>query len=119
MLTRWAKDLPNVKDKILLRLKNQDGNTALHEAVLTGDVGLVRHMLREDLEPMYWKNVDQKSPLYLALNTRNSEMLQVLFSLLLEPSMIEGMPPVHGAVACDQYGTYLNLLMGNIYLCVD
>ncbi|XP_039160956.1 NF-kappa-B inhibitor alpha-like [Eucalyptus grandis] len=117
MLIRRANDFPI--DENILRMKNNDGNTALHEAVLIGDVCLVRHLLREDLEPVYWENVDQKSPLYLALDSGNSKILEVLFSKSLDPSKIRGLPPLHGAVARGRYGTYLNLLMGNIYLCVD
>ncbi|KAK3404372.1 hypothetical protein EUGRSUZ_K00687 [Eucalyptus grandis] len=119
MLIGRVKDLPHGEDKLLLRMKNNDGNTALHEAVLKGDVGLVRHLLREDLEPVYLKNVDEKSPLYLALDNDNSELLQVLFTKPLKPWKIEGMPPVHGAIMRHNYGMYLNLLVENIYVCIN
>ncbi|XP_039160966.1 protein ACCELERATED CELL DEATH 6 [Eucalyptus grandis] len=99
MLICRARDLPNVEgNNRILRMKNKHGNTALHEAVFNGHVNMVRLLLREDLEPVYWKNVAGKSPLYLALDTNNSAIHEVLFSLSLEPSRIEGMPPVHGAI---------------------
>ncbi|XP_039165941.1 protein ACCELERATED CELL DEATH 6-like [Eucalyptus grandis] len=115
MLIGRVKDLPNVEDKLLLRIKNKHGNTALHEAVLTCDVDLVKRLLGEDPEPVYLKNEDQKSPLYLALETRNQEIFPILFSLPLDPSRIEGLPPVHGAVAHAQYES-LKILKTNMKL---
>ncbi|KAF8025230.1 hypothetical protein BT93_F2159 [Corymbia citriodora subsp. variegata] len=104
MLICQARDLPNADDKShLLRMKNRQGNTALHEAVLTRDVQLVRHLLGEDLESAYLMNKDKKSPLYLALDTGKPEIFQILLSLSLDPSRIEGLPPVHGAVTREQY----------------
>ncbi|KAI6672677.1 hypothetical protein NL676_000583 [Syzygium grande] len=114
MLIHRARDLPNGKN--ILRIKNKHGNTALHEAVLTRDVGLVSHLLREDLEPMYWKNLYQKSPLYLALEIDNSEILEVLFSNSLEPSRIEGLPPVHGAIVRRNYDLAARILKKDVKL---
>ncbi|KAF8008204.1 hypothetical protein BT93_K2008 [Corymbia citriodora subsp. variegata] len=120
MLIHQARNLSSGEDNNwILRTKNKHRNTALHEAVLTRDTRLVSHLLSIDLEPMYWENADRKSPLYLALDTGNSEIFQILLSHSLDPSRIEGLPPVHGAVTRGQYDTYLNLLIGNIYLCVD
>ncbi|XP_010038575.3 protein ACCELERATED CELL DEATH 6 [Eucalyptus grandis] len=118
MLIFRAKHLPYVEDKQLLRKKNNYGNTALHEAVLacnnygitalpeavlTCEVDLVSHLLGEDLEPVYWKNKDQKSPLYLAIDVGNSQVLELLLSKSLDPSKIQGLPPALGAVARKQY----------------
>ncbi|KAF8008132.1 hypothetical protein BT93_K1962 [Corymbia citriodora subsp. variegata] len=115
-----ARNLSSGEDNNwILGRKNKHGNTALHEAVLTRDARLVSYLLSKDLEPVYWENVHRKSPLYLALNTGNSKIFRILVSHSLDPSRIEGLPPVHGVVAREQYGTYLNLLIGNIYLCVD
>ncbi|KAF8008210.1 hypothetical protein BT93_K2013 [Corymbia citriodora subsp. variegata] len=117
MLIRQARNLSSGEDNNwILRTKNKHGNTALHEAVLTRDAGVVSHLLSKDLELVYWKNVDRKSPLYLALDTGNSEIFWILLSHSLDPSRIEGLPSVHDAVAHEQYGTYLYLLIGNIYL---
>ncbi|KAI6672682.1 hypothetical protein NL676_000588 [Syzygium grande] len=120
MLIRRARDLPSIKDKkMILRMKNKHGNTALHEAVLHCHADVVRHLLRADFEPAYWENMEQKSPLYLALDTDDSQIHEDLFSALLEPSRIQGLPPVHGAVLRGNDGEYLNLLMRYINLCVD
>ncbi|XP_018721206.2 protein ACCELERATED CELL DEATH 6 [Eucalyptus grandis] len=98
MLIRQAKD----KNQIL-RMKNKRGNTALHEAVLIRNVEMACLLWKEDSEPMYLENAERKSPLYLALDTGNSEILQELFSSSLEPSSIQGLSPVHGAVVRGQY----------------
>lgn len=117
ILICWARDLSNTEDKnLILRMKNKHGNTALHEAVLHHHINMVQLLLRKDLEPVYWKNADEKSPLYLALDSGNSSIHEVLFSLSLEPSRIQGLPPAHGAIMRGNYGTYLNLLLRNIYV---
>ncbi|XP_039172175.1 protein ACCELERATED CELL DEATH 6 [Eucalyptus grandis] len=98
MLIGRARDLPNVEDKNLLRMKNKRGDTALHEAVCNGHADMVGYLLSEDLEPVYWKNASEKSPLYLALQVDDRSILEALFSHSLEPSRIEGLPPIHGAI---------------------
>lgn len=117
MLIRHAKDLPDVDDKNwILRIKNYYGNTALHEAVLTREVELVSDLLNENSELVYLKNDDQKSPLYLAIETDNSEIHRVLFSSRLDPSRIEGSPPIHGAVARKKYDLIEKILEWNVEL---
>ncbi|KAL3714650.1 hypothetical protein ACJRO7_006540 [Eucalyptus globulus] len=123
MLIHHARDLPDVDDKNwILRMKNNHGNTALHEAVLIRDVDLVSHLLNENSELVYLANADQKSPLYLAIDTRDPrdprgpQIFQVLFSPSLDPSRIEGLPPVHGAVACKQYDSLGEILRKNMKL---
>ncbi|XP_030440786.1 uncharacterized protein LOC115662835 [Syzygium oleosum] len=117
MLIRRARDLPNLVDKnLILRMKNKQGNTALHESVLNCDIKMVRLLLNEDMEPVHLKNADEESPLYLATNTKNPEIHEVLFSPSLEPSKIQGLAPIHGAAVHDNCGTYLNMLIGNIYV---
>ncbi|KAF7850218.1 hypothetical protein BT93_L5728 [Corymbia citriodora subsp. variegata] len=112
MLIRRARDLPNVEDKNrLLRIKNKQGNTALHRAVINRHTDLVRYLLSEDLEPVYWKNAAHRSPLYEAIMINDSILQEVLFSLPLEPSRIKGLPPIHGAIAYEKRGMYFNLLM--------
>ncbi|XP_039160961.1 death-associated protein kinase dapk-1-like [Eucalyptus grandis] len=117
MPIRHARDLPDVDDKNwILRMKNNHGNTALHEAVLTCDVDLVRHLLNENSELVCLANADQKSPLYLAIDTCDPQIFQVLLSPSLDPSRIEGLPPVHCAVACKQYGSLREILKKDVKL---
>ncbi|KAF8008281.1 hypothetical protein BT93_K2070 [Corymbia citriodora subsp. variegata] len=119
MLIRRPRDLPNVEDKNkILKMQNKHGNTALHEAVLNRHVNVVRLLLNEDAELVYLKNVEDKSPLYLALDTHNNDIHEASFTLRLEPLSI-GLSPVHGAVVRDDYGSYQDLVMRSIYLCGD
>ncbi|XP_039160963.1 uncharacterized protein LOC120289706 [Eucalyptus grandis] len=108
MLIRRASNWPNVEDKNrMLRMQNKHGNTALHEAVLKCHVHVVRFLLKKDLEPVYLKNKAEKSPLYLALDTKDSAIHKALFTLLLEPSRIEGLPPIHGVILHRNYAGYI------------
>ncbi|KAF7850220.1 hypothetical protein BT93_L5729 [Corymbia citriodora subsp. variegata] len=117
LLIHQARNLSSGEDNNwILRRKNKHGNTALHEAVLTRDARLVSHLLSIELEPVYWENVDRKSPLYLALDTGNSEIFWILLSYSFDPSRIEGLPPVHGVVAREQYDLLDEILKKNVKL---
>nr|XP_034916967.1 protein ACCELERATED CELL DEATH 6-like isoform X2 [Populus alba]XP_034916968.1 protein ACCELERATED CELL DEATH 6-like isoform X2 [Populus alba]XP_034916969.1 protein ACCELERATED CELL DEATH 6-like isoform X2 [Populus alba]XP_034916970.1 protein ACCELERATED CELL DEATH 6-like isoform X2 [Populus alba] len=67
----------------LLRMKNNKGNTPLHDAVIKGCREVACFLLYEDLEVSYLKNKEDKSPLYLAVESCDGEMLA---------SFIEAMP---------------------------
>ncbi|XP_056163040.1 protein ACCELERATED CELL DEATH 6-like [Syzygium oleosum] len=117
MLIRRTRDLPNVEEKIkILRMKNKHGETALHIAVGTGQVDGVRHLLNEDLELVYMENVQQASPLYSAVRCKDPAMHEVLFSLPLEPSRIQGMPPILNAVLLPGYDVAKRILEKNMKL---
>ncbi|KAK3404371.1 hypothetical protein EUGRSUZ_K00681 [Eucalyptus grandis] len=119
LIRRARKPLNDKRENQILTMKNKHGNTALHEAVLNRHVNVVSLLLKEDLEPVYLENEAKKSPLYLALDTGNSEILEILLSYSPEPSKIKGLPPVHGALVRPDYGKNLNLYVGNIYVCVN
>lgn len=117
MLIRRARDLLSVEDKDqILRLKNKHGNTALLHAVSNSHVDGVRCLLNEDLELVYWKNIDQISPLYLALDSEDPMIREVLYSLPLEPSRIQGLPPIHGAVLRNRCDLAAQMLEKNMKL---
>ncbi|KAG6739625.1 hypothetical protein POTOM_057227 [Populus tomentosa] len=67
----------------LLRMKNNKGNTPLHDAVIKGCREVACFLVNEDLEVSYHKNKEDKSPLYLAVESCDEEMLA---------SFIEAMP---------------------------
>ncbi|KAG6739609.1 hypothetical protein POTOM_057211 [Populus tomentosa] len=67
----------------LLRMQNNKGNTPLHDAVIKGCRDVARFLVNEDLEVSYHKNKEDKSPLYLAVESCDEEMLD---------SFIEAMP---------------------------
>ncbi|XP_056171598.1 uncharacterized protein LOC115693075 [Syzygium oleosum] len=117
MLIRRTRDLPNIEGKNqILRMKNKHGNTALHEAVLNGHVKGFRDLLNEDLEPVYWMNEYQTSPLYLAVDSKDPEIQEVFFSLALEPSRIQGLPPIHGAILQERHDLVDLILEKNMKL---
>ncbi|KAF7850221.1 hypothetical protein BT93_L5730 [Corymbia citriodora subsp. variegata] len=92
-------------------------NNALPIAMRRRYVNAVRHLLNEDLELVYQKNADQKSPLYLALKFEEPEIHKILFSLLpLEPSRIQGLPPIHGAIMHNHYDLAAQLLKKDVKL---
>ncbi|XP_048137915.1 protein ACCELERATED CELL DEATH 6-like [Rhodamnia argentea] len=117
LLIRRMRDLPKVEDKNrILRMKNTRGNTALHEAVLNGNVNGTRHLLNEDLETVYWMNKTHTSPLYLAIQSEEPEIHKLLFSLRLEPSRIQGLPPIHGAILDNRFDLAAMILKENMEL---
>ncbi|KAL3566582.1 hypothetical protein D5086_031997, partial [Populus alba] len=59
----------------LLRMKNNKGNTPLHDAVIKGCREVACFLLYEDLEVSYHKNKEDKSPLYLAVESCDAEMI--------------------------------------------
>nr|TKS11531.1 hypothetical protein D5086_0000072640 [Populus alba] len=59
----------------LLRMKNNKGNTPLHDAVIKGCREVACFLVNEDLEVSYHKNKEDKSPLYLAVESCDGEML--------------------------------------------
>ncbi|KAH8482178.1 hypothetical protein H0E87_029588, partial [Populus deltoides] len=67
----------------LLRMKNNKGNTPLHDAVIKGCREVACFLVYEDLEVSYHKNKEDKSPLYLAVESCDEEMIT---------SVIEAMP---------------------------
>ncbi|KAF8034610.1 hypothetical protein BT93_C0804 [Corymbia citriodora subsp. variegata] len=64
----------------LVARKNFSEDTPLHVAIRDGRLNATRMLipLRTDLDIMYWKNKDSKSPLYLAAETGHLEILQPL-----------------------------------------
>ncbi|KAK3417527.1 hypothetical protein EUGRSUZ_H03467 [Eucalyptus grandis] len=82
---------------------NNAGNRPLHEGVKNGDYELTNRLLHQGSESVNKKNNEGKYPLYLAIETHNLEILSLLLQAVdgneVLSSWIEGMSPVHGAVA--------------------
>ncbi|KAF7852054.1 hypothetical protein BT93_L0582 [Corymbia citriodora subsp. variegata] len=93
LLLRWG---------IIVDKPNDAGNTALHEAVNNRHYELTRLLLNNGSRSVNKKNNENKCPLYLAVETGDSKILDLLMKLAKEhelpASQIEGMSPVHGAV---------------------
>lgn len=105
--------------KGLMEMKNVRGNTALHEALnalldakkdknkrkeerVTLLVSLARSLVSEDPNASYLMNVDCKSPLYLAVESKNEDILEyILESLPVNDdwaTKLEGKSPVKVAI---------------------
>ncbi|MBA0633799.1 hypothetical protein Godav_025775, partial [Gossypium davidsonii] len=80
----------------MLRITDQESNTALHLAVKYDDVEMVKELLEhEDPDFQYSANKNQETPLYLAAKRGDTGML----SILLEISNSTGHGGPHGRTA--------------------
>ncbi|KAJ4823612.1 hypothetical protein Tsubulata_028234, partial [Turnera subulata] len=62
----------------LVRIKNEMGNTALHDAVMKHNNDLVQCLVSADPGVSYYSNKAGKSPLYLVVEDRDAEALTLL-----------------------------------------
>nr|KJB78107.1 hypothetical protein B456_012G179200 [Gossypium raimondii] len=66
----------------MLRITDQESNTALHLAVKYGDVEMVKELLEhEDPDFQYSANKNQETPLYLAAKRGDTGMLSILLEI--------------------------------------
>ncbi|KAL0010087.1 hypothetical protein SO802_005195 [Lithocarpus litseifolius] len=94
----------NVNDcEQLLEMMNNVGNTALHEAVIAQcSLEVVKYLFSRHKEASYYLNDGGESPLCLAIETENIEILELLLEApyengrLMERPRIES--PVHAAI---------------------
>nr|TKS11517.1 hypothetical protein D5086_0000072500 [Populus alba] len=71
----------------LLRMKNNKGNTPLHDAVIKGCQEVACFLLNEDLEVSYHKNKEDKSPLYLAVESCDEDMIASFIEAMTERNL--------------------------------
>ena len=119
ILTQYANDksIYGLENE-LTRLTNECGDTALHEAVYTGHLGVVTDLFHADGPVVHYLNKSGKSPLYLAVETGNVEIL----GLLLQTPFPENEPlprcrgnsPIHAAISKKKPGMHSSTL--NYYL---
>ena len=99
----------NVNDRELLEMKNNVGNTALHEAVIAQCVDAVQCLFSQNKKVSYYLNDGGESPLCLAIETGNIEILEHLLRApyknggLIERPWKES--PVHAAIFMKRRGT--------------
>ncbi|KAJ6421976.1 hypothetical protein OIU84_027003, partial [Salix udensis] len=85
----------------ILRMKNDRGNTALHEAVINGHHDVASFLVSECSELCYTtENNDHESPLYHAFENSDEEMLSILMLAIPhhDVDLLQGKSPVHAAV---------------------
>ncbi|KAJ6855788.1 hypothetical protein NC651_040422 [Populus alba x Populus x berolinensis] len=90
-----------------LEMKNDRGNTALHDAVIKGHHEVARFLVSESSKLLCTENNERKSPLYLAVeNSIDKQKDDKMFTILLDAipddvdllNKLEGKSPVHAAV---------------------
>ncbi|KAH9681293.1 ANK REP REGION domain-containing protein [Citrus sinensis] len=62
----------------MIKMTNNEKNTALHEAVCHKNVDVVKILTKEDPDYRYSANNDGKTPLYMAAESRSSDMVLAL-----------------------------------------
>lgn len=111
--------------KFLMEMKNVRGNTALHEALnalqdakkdknkpkedgVTSLDSVARSLVSEDPNASYLMNVDCKSPLYLAVESKNEDILEYILEVLPVnddcATKLEGKSPVKVAIELQKLG---------------
>jgi ankyrin repeat protein len=90
-----------------LEMKNDRGNTALHDAVINLHHEVARFLVSESSKLSYTENNERKSPLYLAVENSidkpsEEKMLTILMDAIPDDvdllNKLEGKSPVHAAV---------------------
>ncbi|KAJ6297453.1 hypothetical protein OIU78_023073 [Salix suchowensis] len=85
-----------------LEMKNDRGNTALHEAVINRHHAVALFLVSECSELCYTENNDDESPLYHAVENSDKEMLSILMLAIPHDvdllKNLKGKSPVHAAV---------------------
>ncbi|KAB5512767.1 hypothetical protein DKX38_029795 [Salix brachista] len=89
--------------RYILEMKNDRGNTALHEAVINRHHAVARFLVSECSELCYTENNDHESPLYHAVENSDKEMLSILMLAIPHHDVdllknLKGKSPVHAAV---------------------
>ena len=101
----------NVNDREqLLEMKNNVGNTALHEAVIAQcSLEVVKKLFSRHKEASYYLNDGGESPLCLAIETENIEILELLLEAPYENGRLMERPrkesPVHAAIFMKKRGS--------------
>ncbi|XP_056162956.1 protein ACCELERATED CELL DEATH 6-like [Syzygium oleosum] len=88
------------------RCTDRSGNSALHEAVRNRHYEVIRQLVSEDPNPLYYQNKESKSPWCVAVKTEDLEVLRVLLGApndgedqrRLDIERVFGMSPVHVAI---------------------
>ena len=64
--------------KVMLRMSNEEGDTALHEAVRYHHSEVVKLLIEEDTEFSYGANSEGNTPLYIAADRGFTDLVQVI-----------------------------------------
>ena len=110
-LIEAAKALPSGSgigaDKMMLRMTNNENDTALHEAVRYNHSNVVKLLILEDPDFIYGANFSGGTPLYMAAERGFHELVQIIIdNTRTSPahSGLTGRTALHAAVICNNEG---------------
>lgn len=94
--------------KHMVRMRNEDGDTALHEAVRYEHLHVVKLLLEEDSEFFYLPNKAEETPLYIAAEEGFRESVYEILETCDSPSYSgpAGRTALHAAVIFDYQGMF-------------
>ncbi|CAL2247721.1 unnamed protein product [Prunus armeniaca] len=102
-LLREAQGTTNVENTgdvlTLLRMKNNEENTTLHEALIRGHQLVAKCLIEADPTVSLYTNKEQKSPLYLATEQGLVEIVKLMNEKAVEKdTKIQGKSPLFAAI---------------------
>ena len=110
-LIEVAKALPSGSgigaDKMMLRMTNNENDTALHEAVRYNHSNVVKLLILEDPDFIYGANFSGGTPLYMAAERGFHELVQIIIDNTRPSpahSGLTGRTALHAAVICNNEG---------------
>ncbi|XP_042485352.1 protein ACCELERATED CELL DEATH 6-like isoform X2 [Macadamia integrifolia] len=126
-LLDWAKETDEAENGCkryeMAKLKNRDGNTALHEAVLRRHREVIEVLMESHKFLIFMKNNRRESPLYLAAERGLHVVLEKMLKVALEEENFnkkkkdlrifdgpDGRTPLHAAVA-KKHTLCINILL--------
>ncbi|KAL8090661.1 hypothetical protein AgCh_039916 [Apium graveolens] len=95
-----AIDNPITSFQDYLRHADQDSETALHAAVKEGRVDVVKLLVVADPTDTHIQNKDGKTPMYIAVEQRYKEIVEIISSICTAPTLDgpDGRTALHAAV---------------------
>ncbi|CAL5406485.1 unnamed protein product [Camellia sinensis] len=101
-------------DNLLLRVKNEKGNVALHEALMNGHQVVAYYLIAVDPEVLYYLNNEGKSALCLAAEAGYVELVTHILCDTVgignTDERIKGKSPIHAAILTTNRGVLDALL---------
>ncbi|CAL8153839.1 unnamed protein product [Prunus armeniaca] len=114
-LLREARGTTNVENNgdvlTLLRMKNNEENTALHEALIQGHQSIAKCLIEADPTISLYTNKEQKSPLYLVAEQGLVEIVKLIKEKAVEKNTkIQGKSPLFATILGRQKKEVLKII---------
>ena len=103
--------------KVMLRMKNEDKDIALHEAVRYHHPEVVKLLIQEDLEFTYGANTEGNTPLYISAEWGFRDLVQMILDNCSSPahSGINDRTSLHASVILNHQGSGLSTIFFFFY----